>query len=217
MSVLKLQNVDFSNLKFSSSRNKTGRRFVGAFYDKKPLVVAFPKLRIPFNSQVSQYGALEFSLTTDKKDDLVANLTKLDKQMETFAKELGWFDDDNYRYNPVLKVSQKGNYAPTIKFKIPKKDGEITTHFYDADKKPITVNDDSDVLNLLQANSNVVCIVECGGAWFSVINGVQNYGLYWKVTHLRVYPNENKQSLRDYIFEESEDDLETPEDYLFDE
>ncbi len=215
MTVLKLKDVNFEELKFSTSRSKTGRRFIGAFYNKKPLQIALPKLRVPFNSQVNQYGALEFNLSMDKKEDLINKFTKLDGQMQQFAKQHEWFDDDNYRYNPVLKYSANGNYPPNIKFKIPKKDGEITTHFYDEKKNNIQVVDDSDVLQLLQSNVNTVCIVECGGVWFSVINGVQNFGLFWKVTHVRVYPRENKQTMKDYIFEDSEDELETPEDYMF--
>jgi hypothetical protein len=213
--ILKFKDVDFKEMKFSTSRNKTGRRFISVFYNKQPLVISLPKLRIPFDSQISQYGALEFSLSMDKRDDLRKKFEELDEQMQLFAKENNWFDNDDYRYNPVLKLSSNGNYPPTIKFKIPKKDGEIICNFYDENKNVLKMSDDSDVLKCLKGQANVISIVECAGVWFSVINGTQNFGLFWKVNHLRIYPKPQQQMLKDYIFEESSDDDNSLEEYIF--
>ena len=214
--IYNIKDVNIDELKFSSVRSKTGRRYISVFYNKKPLVLVLPKLRVPFNSQISMYNALEFNMSLDDKEELKNNLMALDKKMVEYAKVNNWFNDDNFKYNPLVKEST-GDYPPNMKFKITKKDGEIVTKFFDKDKKEVQVTSDKDVLELLKAGVKVISFVECSGVWFSEMNGVQNFGLYWKVTHLRVFPREAKNDkISDYIFEDSSDEDKTPEDYMFD-
>lgn len=203
-SLSKIDNIDFSQLKFSNLRGKTGRRFINVFYDKKVLQIALPKLRIPFDSRISPYGAVELNLSLDSRENLIKSFEKLDEEMVKFAKENKWFNDDNFRYIPVLKRSDSDKYPPTIKLKFTKKDGEYVTRIYDHEKKEVNITNDSDVVDVLKKGSMVISLIEFAGVWFSNLNGVETFGVFWKLDHIRTYPAPEKiDKMSEYIFEDS--------------
>lgn len=212
---LKIDNIDFSQLKFSKVRSKKGKRFINAFYDKKILQIVLPSLRIPFDARVSPYGALEFSLSLDKRENLIEKFKRLDEEMLKFAKANEWFENEDYRYIPVLKQSDNEAYPPTIKFKISKKDGEYVTRVFDEEKNQINIGNDSEIIELLKQNKKIISLIEFGGVWFSNLNGVESFGVFWKLVDMRIYPAPLKQNvLSEYVFEDSDSNID---EYAFDE
>lgn len=212
----KMEDIKFEELKFSTSRQKTGRRFLSVFYNKKPLEIYLPKLKIPFDSNVSKFGALEINLSLKDRPELEEKFKELDSQVEKFALENGWFENENYKYYPTLKTSE--NYPSNIRFKIAKKDGEITTRFFKDDKEEIYPNDYSDIVPFLKRDHQIISLVNLGGLWFSNINGVESYGLFWKVEQMMFFPQKQKGDLDNgYMFEDSSSDGSELDEYMFDE
>jgi hypothetical protein len=198
-----IKTVDFSQLNFSTQRNKTGRRFIKVFLDKKPLCIKLPKLRLPFNSQLSQYGQLEANVSLGEDFDLIEKIKDLDSKMVDYAIEHKWFKDGvDFDYAPTLKISRNGNYPPTLKIKVPKKEGVIDALFFDNKKEALHVENDTEVLQILVQNSRIISTVECVGVWF-----IDNrFGLSWKFDQVRVYsPEVSKPKNNEYAFEDSSD------------
>ena len=85
--------------------------------------------------------------------------------------------------NPTIKVSKDvvtqepdGKYPDSIKVRIPyyAKDDKLGCAFFDKDDKLIT---DMSVLNKLRRGTQVLCILECSGVYFS--NG--KFGMTWSL------------------------------------
>lgn len=208
--VFKLKDLDFSNLKFNNPVKKTGKRFINIAYDKKPLYIGLPKLRVPYDSQVSNFNSLDINLSLDDRVDVLEKLQELDDKIVEFAEKNKWFGENkDFRYYPVVKTSE--DYPASIKFKVTKKDGEIVTKFYDEKKEKVEVNEDKDVLDILKRNTKVISLVECVGIWFSEINKKESFGLFWRIDHMRVYPK--SETNLGYMFKDSES--EEDEDYMF--
>ena len=218
MSGIKTTNVTdakWDEMKFSTPRTNTGKRFIKVFYEKNPLVLRLPKLKIPFDSQLSQYGQLEMNVSLGSNEKVITALKEMDDQMMTFVDTHGWYNkDDEKTYFPSLRESKNGDYPPTFKIKIPKRDGVIDADFFDKDKKKIKVNNDSDVLSLLKKNTHVISAIECTGAWFMG----DRYGLSWKVVQMRVYEPEpqSDDTIEGYSFQDSSDDEEIEECLIYD-
>ena len=208
--VFKLKDLNFDNLKFNNPSKKTGKRFINIAYDKKPLFIGLPKLRVPYDVQVSTFNSLDINLSLDDRTDVLEKLQELDNKILEFAETNKWFGENkDFKYYPLVKTSE--DYPASIKFKVTKKDGEIVTKFYDEKKDRIEVSDDIDVLNILKRNTKVISLVECVGIWFSEINKKESFGLFFRIDHMRVYPK--SESNLGYMFEDSESEMD--EDYLF--
>lgn len=192
MSFQDVKSINFDDLKFSAPRSTTGKRFIKAFYNKKPLSIRLPKLKLPFDAQLSQYGQIETNISLGLNTAIIDKLQELDDKMMSFAVENGWFgneDVDSMQYIPVLKKSKAGNYPPTFKVKISKTDAGITSKFFDSNKQPIEVNSAQDVLDLLKRGTHAISALECNSVWF-----IDNrFGLSWKVDQMRIYPNEQPE------------------------
>lgn len=205
MSFQDVKSINFDDLKFSAPRSNTGKRFIKAFYNKKPFSIRLPKLKLPFDSQVSQYGQIETNISLGLNTEVIDKLQELDDKMLVFAEENGWFDKkdvDNIEYIPVLKRSKTGTYPPTFKVKIPKTDSGVSSKFFDENKQKIEVNTTDDVLNLLKRGTHVISALECNSVWF-----IDNkFGLSWKVDQMRVYPGEQPEFAYGAASDESGDE-----------
>jgi hypothetical protein len=88
-------------------------------------------------------------------------------------------------YTPCLKYSKdkEGNllsYPPNIKVKLPKRNGEWDTKFYDLNGTPyrgVPVED------LIVKGTQITAIIECGGVWFAG----SKYGLTWRAKQIAIH------------------------------
>ena len=178
-----INDVNFSELKFSRQKNASERKFISVFYNKKSLALILPKLRIPFNAQLSKFDQLEFNLSLGTNQDLIDKFKELDTQIVAFAKENDWITEESV-YVPTLKEAKNDAYPPTIRIKVPRRMGVVQTQFFDENKKLIDVATDDKVLDLLSKGTNALSAIECVGLWFA--NG--RYGLSWKAEQIRFIP-----------------------------
>jgi hypothetical protein len=104
---------------------------------------------------------------------------------------LAWFKMPNASrevikafYTPSIKVStdREGKpkpYPPTLKVKLPKKNGAFEALFYDAEKRPyegVTVED------LLVKGAHATFLIKCVGLWFA---GTK-FGASWKAVQVKM-------------------------------
>lgn len=181
----KINTVDFSELKFSKTKKTSQLRFVIVYLNKKKLGLKLPTLKIPFDSNVNQFGHLELNLSLDNDSVLIEKLKKLDNCMIKFADENNWFEGiakEDIKYTPVIKESMNGNYPPTIKIKIPYKDNVVGTVFYDTEKTVIPVDDQQQAAKLLSKNKKIQTAIDCVGVWIKD----NKFGLSWKAEQIRI-------------------------------
>ena len=201
MSYLNINTVDFSQLKFPRQKSNSGTRFISAFYNKKALGLKLPKLRIPFDSQLSRYGQLEFNISLGNNQEIIDKFYELDNQMVKFAEEFSWVEE-SCEYVPTLKESKNSEFPPTIRIKIPKKDNTIKTLFFDKEKKKVDTLTNEDVLALLTKGTHILSAIECVGVWFND----ERFGLSWKAEQVRIVESPStKKSSEDYAFEDDSD------------
>jgi len=87
-------------------------------------------------------------------------------------------------YTPSVKIStdREGKpkpYPPTLKIKLPKRNGAFEAQFYDANKQPyegVTVDE------LLVKGSKAVFLVRCTGLWFAG----SKFGASWKAVQVKM-------------------------------
>lgn len=176
----KFTDVKLNELKFPKTKQTTGNRFLSVFYNKKKLGVKLPKLRIPFDTKIN-FDKVELNLSLGANEDLIAKVEALDRQICTFAEEHEWNTEDT-EYVPMLKKSNNNSYPPTIRVKVPVKDGVIATTFFDENKQEIEVKNEEEICGLLPKSTMILTAIECTGVWF--MNG--RYGISWKLVQARV-------------------------------
>jgi hypothetical protein len=207
----KVKEIDFSQIKFSKTNKKTGLRFMTAYYDKKSFGIKLPKLRIPFDSRVNQFGQLEINISLGKEEELQKSLQKLDEEMETFVTENEWFEQgEDYCYVPFVKQSE--DFPASIKLKITKKDDMIKTLFYDEEKQKIDVKDYRDVVDLIKKGTCIQSAIECSGVWVSG----NKFGLTWKTEQIRIISRPDAPFDFDEDFSDDENHLPTQDTCLID-
>ena len=136
----------------------------------------------------------EFKRVLEQMDELMIN--------EGVKNSKTWFKADLNKevikafYTPTLKYSKdkEGNvlsYPPNIKVKLPKRNGDFDTKFYDLNGTPykgIPVED------LLVKGIQVTAIIECGGVWFAG----SKFGLTWRAKQIAIHKLPEKMS--DFAF-----------------
>lgn len=152
------------------------------------------------NSFQSQNG-VEYSVDlsfrgADNRPEL-QEFKKVLEQMDALMIEEGvknskaWFKADLNKevikafYTPSLKYSKdkEGNvlsYPPNIKVKLPKRNGEWDTKFYDLNGSPykgVPVED------LIVKGTQITAIIECGGVWFAG----SKFGLTWRAKQIAIH------------------------------
>jgi hypothetical protein len=94
-------------------------------------------------------------------------------------------------FNPILRVScdsegvPNGKYPPTMRVKVPQRDGIWESKIYDKTGNQYRINDSQSgdrMEELLVKGSKMRCIIQCVGLW--VASG--NYMCQWKVTRAEV-------------------------------
>jgi hypothetical protein len=160
----------------------------------------------------------EFMRVLEQMDELMIN--------EGVKNSKAWFKADLNRevikafYTPSLKYSKdkEGNvlsYPPNIKVKLPKRNGEWDTKFYDLKGSPykgVPVED------LIVKGTQITAIIECGGVWFAG----SKFGLTWRAKQVAIHKLPERMS--DFAFkglssapvvEDEEDDSKVDDDEAF--
>lgn len=210
---LKLSEFDVKNLKFSKSKNNSGRRFLIPYYNKKNLGLKFTTLRVPFNVNFNKFNQLEMCISLGNDSELIDKIKDLDRQMGVYALENEWFKANvEAKYTPMLKQFNV-DFPPTIKFKPSIKNGELKTIFFDINKEKIDVKSINDIPKYLVKGTMIQVALECVCVW---INENNSYGLTWKAEQIRIISSPQDEST---IFQEdsSGEELSEDEEYLLDE
>jgi hypothetical protein len=150
-----------------------------------------------FQSQNGVEYSLDLSFRGQDNRPELQEFKRVLEQMDTLMIEEGvknsktWFKADLNKevikafYTPSLKYSKdkEGNvlsYPPNIKVKLPKRNGEFDTKFYDLNGTPykgVPIED------LLVKGIQVTAIIECGGVWFAG----SKFGLTWRAKQIAIH------------------------------
>jgi hypothetical protein len=173
-------------------------------------------LDLSFRGQDNRPELQEFKRVLEQMDALMID--------EGVKNSKTWFKADLNKevvkafYTPSLKYSKdkEGNvlsYPPNIKVKLPKRNGEFDTKFYDLNGTPykgVPIED------LLVKGIQVTAIIECGGVWFAG----SKFGLTWRAKQIAIHKLPEKMG--DFAFkglgsatvapQEEEDDDEKEEE-----
>ena len=161
-----------------------------------------------FQSQNGMEYSVDLSFRGHDNRPEIKEFMKVLEQMDAMMIEEGvknsktWFKADLNRevikafYTPCLKYSKdkEGNvlsYPPNIRVKLPKRNGEFDTKFYDLNGTPykgIPIED------LLVKGIQVTAIIECGGVWFAG----SKFGLTWRAKQIAIHKLPEKMS--DFAF-----------------
>jgi len=191
------KNFDASDITFDSvKKNAMGGKVVYMKHNgQNRLTLQTPALAAPFG--VSGYtddktGITKYSLDVSFKgvdDDpkikeLLEKMESLDAYLIDAAVKNSkeWFGKKMTKevvealYRPLVKPSKDPEkYAPTMKFKMPDKDGRILVNAYTSDKQPFDLDN-------FQPGSKVQALIECSSVWF--VN--KQFGVSWKLVQLLV-------------------------------
>merc|ERR1711934_1151325 len=207
-------NVEYSDPKKLSH----GGQAIYLNYDGKPLILQTPKMSMPWGMGKYDGDVPKFSLdlsfkgmdNSDSLQTFYKALNGLDEKLvEDGAKNsLSWFKKKKQArevckalYANQIKVSKDkngepdGKYPPTMKVKIPWRDGSFQCDAYDSNKKLI----EDDLSNVLVKGTQVQALIQCVGMWFA--GG--KYGCSWKVVQMKVTP---PQGIHGYSFLDDSDD-----------
>jgi hypothetical protein len=150
-----------------------------------------------FQSQTGTEYSLDLSFRGQDNRPELQEFKRVLEQMDALMIEEGvknsktWFKADLNKevikafYTPSLKYSKdkEGNvlsYPPNIKVKLPKRNGEFDTKFYDLNGTPykgVPIED------LLVKGIQVTAIIECGGVWFAG----SKFGLTWRAKQIAIH------------------------------
>jgi hypothetical protein len=125
----------------------------------------------------------EFKKVLEQMDELMIN--------EGVKNSKTWFKADLNKevikafYTPSLKYSKdkEGNvlsYPPNIKVKLPKRNGEWDTKFYDLNGTPFK---GVPVEDMIVKGTQITAIIECGGVWFAG----SKFGLTWRAKQIAIH------------------------------
>ena len=145
---------------------------------------------------------------TPKVKQFYEKVQEIDEKLVSDAvkNSLPWFKANHKRevvkalYSPTIKVSKDretgepdGKYPPTIKIKLPTRDGKFTCEVYNSQREEV------DLLTTLGKGAKVKALIQCTGIWFA--GG--KFGLSWKVVQMKVVPS---KKITGYSFIDESDD-----------
>jgi hypothetical protein len=215
MAVILSKNFDINNITFSKPAVlKSGAKQAYVNYNGGKLILQTPaKITLPFG--VSEFKADDksplpgvFSLDLSFRDketnpamqQLYNAMAALDELMIDTAVERSteWFGKAKKRdvieeelYTRTVRRSKDDKYPPTMKLKLPQKDGVFDAKFYDENRSQFV---DFDIKKILPRNSVVTCIIQCAGVWFAA----GKFGLSWRAVQVMIHSK--PQELGDFGF-----------------
>jgi hypothetical protein len=203
-----------------------------------PIYIQTPELEVPFDpkffadngTNTGPTGKHNIGVSLKGMDSSPALQMFHDKMVEldTFLKETAkenskeWFkkpsmSDDAIEnlYTPLIKVyidpetgEATGKYAPTFKFKVPKRDNKYTCKVYTREmaknKEVFDINHETDspvdFESVLMKGSKIKVVLKCNGIWLA--NG--KFGCTWKAEQMCVKVPEG--GLQDFAINDDSDD-----------
>jgi len=149
---------------------------------------------LSFRGQEQRPELQEFKAVLEQLDELMIN--------EGVKNSKAWFKADLNKevikafYTPTLKYSKdkEGNvlsYPPNMKVKLPKRNGEWDTKFYDLKGTPYK---NVPVEDLIVKGTQITAIIECGGVWFAG----SKFGLTWRAKQIAIHKLPEK--MNDFAF-----------------
>ena len=210
-SVLNFANIDVSQITFSEPKaNARGGQSIWLSYDGQPLIVQVPKGKCPFGLGKQQYDddappKYDVSVSlggSEKMNGFREFVTALDKHIQDCAVEQSqaWFGKKKSAgvieelYKPMVIESKKGDYAPTMKYKMPFYDDKFTSTIFNDKREEV----DADAI---VKGCQVTLIAKLTSMWFV---GKQ-FGVTWQVMQAKVFPG---MALPKYAFADDDDDEE---------
>ena len=219
MSVLQFNQIDVSKITFSEPKtNARGGQSIWLNYEGSKLIIQVPKSKCPFGLGKQQYDEdappkydVSVSLGgSEKMNDFKEWAAALDQHLQDSAVQNSekWFGKKKSRgvieelYKPMMQESKKGDYAPTMKLKLPFFDDKHTATVYDNNKNEVTVDS-------ITKGCQITLIAQLSSMWFV---GKQ-FGVTWQVMQAKVFPN---SALPKYAFADDEDDEDVQDEEEYD-
>jgi hypothetical protein len=241
MSLIKGKNIDVSKVAFSQPRVlDNGAKLVYLNYAGGRLSIQTPWMTMPWKMGVyteGDYPKYSVDLTfkgMDENPDLQGFHDKLQALEEKiidggFENSVSWFkkkpssrDLVDALFNRIVKVSTDrdtgepdGKWPPTMKLKVPRRDGVYETKVSDKSGKVYDINNKEsgdNMEDLLVKNTKMRAIIQCVGLW--VASG--SYMCQWKLTKAEVeVPDTGGQ--HDFLADsDGEDGDEAPDNFIED-
>lgn len=215
-----IDEIDLSKIVFSKTKVNTKNKFLYVYSDKKPLVLKFPKSRLPFGlnkDTLSNKKQYIMDLSFEDNPELLKNFEDLDNAIVQKVKDEFFqdktLDEVKNMYVSCIKYPTNPQYNPTFRSKIVTKDDEtIKCDFYNSEKDSEgkypkidleSEGGESYMLIAMQKNAFVESILECIGVWF---HG-DKFGLSFKTIQVKIYPKTSVQNnITDCEFLDSDSD-----------
>ena len=241
MSLIKGKNIEVSKVSFSQPRVlDNGAKLVYLNYGGGRLSVQTPWMSMPWKMGVyteGDYPKYSVDLTfkgMDENPDLQGFHDKLQELEEKiidggFENSVSWFkkkpssrDVVEALFNRIVKVSTDrdtgepdGKWPPTMKLKVPCRDGVYETKVSDKSGKVYDINNKESgdhMEDLLVKNTRMRAIIQCVGLW--VASG--SYMCQWKLTKAEVEVPDTGGQHEFLADSDGEDGEEAPDNFIED-
>jgi hypothetical protein len=159
--------------------------------------------------------------STPATKELLQKLKAFEEQIlnDAVKNSEAWFGEEmskevvKHTFFPFLKytkdkITKKTDFSkpPSIRAKVPNYNGKWNVEIYDTKGALIFPCDNENLtpMDFVPKQSNVACVLQCGGLWF----GGKGFGVTWKLNQCVVKPRENLSVYGKCYIELSNDDIE---------
>ena len=210
--IVKAHRMDVGKVTFSDVKtNDNGGKTIYLNYDDHKFIVQTPKITLPYNMSVYDKGdypkySIEVSFRDlDNNSQIKAfydNFESLDDSIITQGSKnsMPWFKKKKAHrdvvmalFSPQIKLSRDretgevdGKYPPTMKLKLPVRDGKPGFDIYDFSQNKL----DRPLDELFVKGATIQALVRCSGIW--IVGG--KFGCSWSVSQVMVDAPETIQS-----------------------
>lgn len=204
-----------TTLKYSEAQNnKSGKgRSVLVHWRKSPtdrdpirLLIQTPKMSAPFGFNLfhpEDGGPDKYSVTLSFKgaeeNDRIKQFLEKMKQVdmanldEAVGKQQQWWPGSEVkdraiiedRYTPVVKPDKNGKYQPTMRLKLPFKNGAPDFKVFNAQGTEVP-------LSYVEGSCNITCLIEIGTIWLAD----KKFGHNIKIIQMKVFKQESFNTLQ---------------------
>ena len=209
-SVVKGKNIEASKVTFSAPKIlDNGAKLVYVNYDGGRFTIQTPWMGLPWalssytddkypkHSVTLSFRGMEENEEMQKFHDNMVAVEKAAVQAGV-KNSVQWFKKKNLSedvvsnlFNPIVRVSNDkqgipdGKYPPTLRLKVPQRDGVWEPKVFDTSGNMYHINDreSGDVMeDILVKGAKIRCMMQCVGLW--IASG--NYMCQWKLTRAEV-------------------------------
>ena len=207
-SVKQFNSINVNDIALSDPKpNSRGGQTVWLSHNGEKIIIQIPKGKCPFGLNHQQFddGQPKYDVSvslggTEKMDEFNKWVSAFDEHICKVAEERSPIlfgkkksaEVIEEMYKTMKIPSKKGDYAPTMKFKLPYYDGKHVSTIFDDKREERSVD-------IITKGVNIVLIAQLTSMWFV---GKQ-FGVTWQVMQAKVYP---QTSLPSYAFADDDDD-----------